>query len=131
MFLKRIRALTRLMQPVTFFSRNISSIPTGITSITVIPTVPYVLQAISYKRTGGHTFDFKVTVSGRVNSTSPWETVLESPLTPNPQTPETDIFISEAQQKAYSEYLILTESFATQSRIASLVIAFKQLQFGD
>lgn len=129
MFLQQARARTKTIQPITFHTYLLQSIPTGIQSFSFLMTDPKVLQAISYKRTGGHTFDFKVTVSGRMTPTSPWIVVLDSPLTPNPFTPETDLLIEESEQRAYTEYLMLTESFAAESRIAALEIGFKQLRF--
>lgn len=129
MFLYTARARTKSTKPITFHTYTIQSIPTGIQSFSFLMTDPKVLQAISYRRVGGHTFDFKVTVSGRMTPTSPWITVLESPLTPDPFTSEVDLLIPEAEQRAYTEYLLMTESFATESRIAALTIGFKQLQF--
>lgn len=129
MFLQQARALTRSIQPITFHSQLLQSIPTGIQSFSFLMENPKVLQAISYKRQGGHTFDFKITVSGRMSGTAPWYKVLESPLTPDPFTPEVDLLIPELEQRAYTEYLLLTESYAVDSRIAALTIGFKQLRF--
>lgn len=129
MFLQQARAVTKSIQPITFQEYLLQSIPTGIQSFSFLPEDPKILQAISYRRDGGHTFDFKITVRGRMTPTAPWYTVLESPLTPNPFTPEVDILIAEQDQRAYTEYLMLTESFATESRIAALSIGFKQLRF--
>ena len=129
MFLQQARAVTKSVQPITFHEYLLQSIPTGIQSFSFIMQDPKILQAISYRRDGGHTFDFKITVSGRMTPTSPWFKVLESPLTPNPFTPEVDLLIVEQDQRAYTEYLMLTESMAGESRIAALTIGFKQLRF--
>ncbi len=129
MFLQQARSKTKSIQPVTFHSQLLQSIPTGIQSFSINLENPRILQAISYKRNGGHTFNFKVTVSGRISTTAPWIKVLESPLTPDPFTAEVDILIPELEQRSYIEYLLLTESFATESRIAALTIGFKQLRF--
>lgn len=129
MFLQSARSETKSIQPITFHSQLLQSIPTGVDSFTFLMENPRILQAISYRRQGGHTFDFKITVRGRVTPQGEWYTVLESPLTPDPFTPEQDILIPEFDQRAYTEYLLLTESFATESRIAALTIGFKQLRF--
>lgn len=129
MFLQQARRLTKSIQPITFHEQRLQSIPTGVQSFSILLENPKILQAISYQRDGGHTFDFKVIVSGRVSPSSPWIEVLNSPLTPNPVTPETDILIDEMEQRQYTEYLLLTESMATESRIAALTIKFKQLRF--
>lgn len=129
MFLQTARSMTKSIQPITFHEQRLQSISTGIQSFSFLMENPKVLQAISYKREGGHTFDFRVKVSGRMTPASPWIEVLDSPLTPNPFTPETDILIPELEQRAYTEYLMLTESFAAESRIAALTIGFKQLRF--
>jgi hypothetical protein len=129
MFLQQARTVTKSLQPITFFTYNIPSIPSGITSFTFIMQNPRILQAISYRRRGGHEFNFKVTVFGRLDKDSPYVQLLEAPLTPNPQTPETDLLIPEIDQAVYQEYLMLTESYANESRIAQLDIGFKQLRF--
>lgn len=129
MFLEQARAVTKSVQPITFHSYLIQSIPTGIQSFSFLMDNPRLLQAVSYKRSGGHTFDFTVKVLGRLNANSPWTTLIESPLTPNPITPEVDILIPEELQAVYTEYLMLTESMAAESRIAQLTIGFKQVNF--
>ena len=129
MFLQQVRAVTKSLQPITFHSYTIQSIPTGVQSLSFIMANPRILQAMSYRRRGGHVFDFRVTVQGRLNANSPWVTLIASPLTPNPITPEVDILIPEHLQEQYLEYLVITESFAAESRIASLDIGFKQLRF--
>ncbi len=128
MLITQVPAKTRDLSPVIFHTQNIGSIPAGASSQSFIMPNPRVLQAISYARNGGHTFDFKVTVLGRVG-TGPLVTLLESPLTPNPFTPETDLMIPESKQAAYTEYSIQLESMSSDSRIASLVLRFKQLEF--
>ena len=129
MFLGVARSVSKGIRPITFFTYTLQTAAPGIQSFSFPMDNPRLLQAISYARRGGHQFDFKFKVAGRVSATAPWIDILESPNVPNPITPEVDLLIPEADQRTYTEYLMVTESSSSESRIVVLDIGFKQLTF--